>query len=166
MQNNDRQLGNNNNWDCSICWNLLSELPEMPNTNRNPASPLCTTPCGHAFHRACLEGWLRRENGNCPTCRREILDEDLYPLFLQVENSQREVLNHEIQSLKEKLKQETERADSNELKVFSLEKARKDKEAERQKTSHCFANSRDDWQDWRLLDDFLVQDCSVKEYRV
>ncbi|XP_020173406.1 uncharacterized protein [Aegilops tauschii subsp. strangulata] len=30
------------------------------------------TPCGHRFHRRCVERWLR-EKESCPMCRREIV---------------------------------------------------------------------------------------------
>lgn len=43
-------------YDCSIC----QEVGEM--------SDLVQTPCGHIFHRACIQRWFMRHN-NCPNCR-------------------------------------------------------------------------------------------------
>lgn len=39
------------------------------------------TPCGHCFHRQCLQPWVVRANGGCPTCRRDIscLAQELAP---------------------------------------------------------------------------------------
>merc|ERR1712098_158267 len=43
---------------CSVClcgYNSLSEK--------------CTTPCGHSFHKLCIDSWLERKE-NCPICRK------------------------------------------------------------------------------------------------
>ncbi|NDW60529.1 hypothetical protein G0P98_29340, partial [Yangia sp. PrR004] len=47
--------------DCSVC--LAGFEPEAV-VNRPP--------CGHLFHRACLETWLRYERATCPLCRAHV----------------------------------------------------------------------------------------------
>lgn len=32
-------------------------------------------PCGHLYHRQCLDMWLEKDN-SCPTCRTELLTDD------------------------------------------------------------------------------------------
>lgn len=43
--------------ECSVC--LTPIAPRL----------LHRTPCGHTFHRACLDRWLRRGKTTCPVCR-------------------------------------------------------------------------------------------------
>ncbi len=47
--------------DCSICLETLLEGDE-----------LVRLPCGHRFHSACLDPWVRT-CGDCPYCRRGIV---------------------------------------------------------------------------------------------
>jgi len=47
--------------DCSIC------LEGLGNVASN--APNITLPCGHEFHRACIEDWLQIQS-RCPICRR------------------------------------------------------------------------------------------------
>ncbi|KAG0544149.1 hypothetical protein BDA96_02G250200 [Sorghum bicolor] len=47
--------------DCSVC---LSGFVAKAVVNR--------LPCGHLFHRACLETWLRYERATCPLCRANV----------------------------------------------------------------------------------------------
>lgn len=28
-------------------------------------------PCGHTFHLGCIDPWIRRDNNDCPVCRRQ-----------------------------------------------------------------------------------------------
>ena len=46
-------------YDCSICWNWITD------------SQIMTTPCNHKFHRECLSQWLRVKK-SCPLCRSHI----------------------------------------------------------------------------------------------
>ncbi|KAF5733191.1 hypothetical protein HS088_TW17G00731 [Tripterygium wilfordii] len=48
-------------WDCSICLESFMEGDE-----------LIRLPCGHRFHSACLDPWVRT-CGDCPYCRRDIV---------------------------------------------------------------------------------------------
>jgi len=56
------------NNDCSICLNELTPDPY-------------TTPCGHSFHKTCLDQWLQQEkSGNaCPNCREFLTNDDEFP---------------------------------------------------------------------------------------
>jgi hypothetical protein len=36
-----------------------------------PPQPALELPCGHGFHGACAERWLREE-GVCPVCRAKV----------------------------------------------------------------------------------------------
>ncbi len=54
-----------NGEDCSICLNPLE------NVIGNNCSVVCTKPCGHAFHKKCINKWLVK-NKNCPLCRQFI----------------------------------------------------------------------------------------------
>nr|ACG40679.1 protein binding protein [Zea mays] len=47
--------------DCSVC---LAGFEAEAVVNR--------LPCGHLFHRACLETWLRYERATCPLCRAHV----------------------------------------------------------------------------------------------
>jgi len=47
--------------DCPIC---LSKIFKNATTTE--------TPCGHRYHRHCLDRWLRRGSTTCPTCRGQI----------------------------------------------------------------------------------------------
>ena len=50
--------------ECPIC---LSKIKGV-----RPNGP-SVTPCGHTYHAACLDRWLRRGATTCPTCRADIL---------------------------------------------------------------------------------------------
>ncbi|RLN35970.1 putative E3 ubiquitin-protein ligase XERICO [Panicum miliaceum] len=47
--------------DCSVC---LAGFVAEAVVNR--------LPCGHLFHRGCLETWLRYERATCPLCRAHV----------------------------------------------------------------------------------------------
>jgi RING/U-box domain-containing protein len=38
-----------------------------------PESVVNRLPCGHLFHRACLETWLDYDHATCPLCRHRLL---------------------------------------------------------------------------------------------
>ncbi|CAD6246188.1 unnamed protein product [Miscanthus lutarioriparius] len=48
--------------DCRVC--LVRFEPE---------SVVNRLPCGHLFHRACLETWLDYDHATCPLCRHRLL---------------------------------------------------------------------------------------------
>jgi hypothetical protein len=52
---------------CPICWDILK-------------MDACTTPCGHLFHKSCLNKWLESQQ-NCPQCR-EPCRKEILRLFL------------------------------------------------------------------------------------
>ncbi|MED6213578.1 hypothetical protein PIB30_094776 [Stylosanthes scabra] len=51
--------------DCCVC---LSEF--------EPESEINRLPCGHLFHKVCLEKWLDYWNITCPLCRNPLMPED------------------------------------------------------------------------------------------
>ncbi|XP_004973783.1 probable E3 ubiquitin-protein ligase XERICO [Setaria italica] len=56
--------------DCRVC---LARF--------EPESVVNRLPCGHLFHRACLETWLDYDHATCPLCRLRLLPpaDDDYP---------------------------------------------------------------------------------------
>ena len=50
--------------ECAICM-----------VDINAGEPSMLTPCGHAFHRECLETWMH-EQMICPVCRAALPPED------------------------------------------------------------------------------------------
>ncbi|CAH9054827.1 unnamed protein product [Cuscuta epithymum] len=48
--------------ECSVC---LTEFAPEAEINR--------LPCGHVFHKACLEKWLKYWNLTCPLCRNNMI---------------------------------------------------------------------------------------------
>ncbi|XP_040382839.1 probable E3 ubiquitin-protein ligase XERICO [Oryza brachyantha] len=48
--------------DCRVC---LARF--------EPESVVNRLPCGHLFHRACLEKWLDYDHATCPLCRHRLL---------------------------------------------------------------------------------------------
>ncbi|GJN03865.1 hypothetical protein PR202_ga21354 [Eleusine coracana subsp. coracana] len=48
--------------DCRVC---LARF--------EPESVVNRLPCGHLFHRACLETWLDYDHATCPLCRHRLL---------------------------------------------------------------------------------------------
>ncbi|XP_073009991.1 probable E3 ubiquitin-protein ligase XERICO [Typha latifolia] len=57
-----RLLPVDRNPDCSVC---LSRFEAESVVNR--------LPCGHLFHKACLETWLDYHHATCPLCRSRLL---------------------------------------------------------------------------------------------
>ncbi|CAL5001484.1 unnamed protein product [Urochloa decumbens] len=59
--------------DCRVC---LARFEAESVVNR--------LPCGHLFHRACLETWLDYDHATCPLCRLRLLPatDDDYPAAL------------------------------------------------------------------------------------
>lgn len=51
--------------ECSVCL-----------TKFEPESEINCLPCGHLFHKACLEKWLEYWNITCPLCRTPLMPED------------------------------------------------------------------------------------------
>mmetsp|Transcript_16242 Transcript_16242/g.41470 ORF Transcript_16242/g.41470 Transcript_16242/m.41470 type:complete len:341 (+) Transcript_16242:296-1318(+) len=47
--------------DCPICMQAMQAGDDA-----------CETPCAHAFHRDCLEEWVRDGHESCPMCRADI----------------------------------------------------------------------------------------------
>ncbi|ODM99422.1 E3 ubiquitin-protein ligase HRD1 [Orchesella cincta] len=131
--------------NCLICWNKLSESPDVKPTNSGDAKRIklgpshnesVSTPCGHAFHRTCIEEWLQN-NGTCPACRKEIRTTSLRPLALSGDGDNAEhscsneeceeaderlaILRNNYQELEDRYNLERERADFNEAMFRSME---------------------------------------------
>ncbi|GAA0155010.1 hypothetical protein LIER_12837 [Lithospermum erythrorhizon] len=66
-------LCNSPKQECSVC---LTEF--------KPDSEINCLPCGHVFHKLCLEKWLKYWNVTCPLCRNCMLphegEEDACPM--------------------------------------------------------------------------------------
>lgn len=56
------QTGRSTSVTCVVC------LEDLGDT----ASELCSTHCGHMFHRACLSKWLQRSD-KCPSCQASLM---------------------------------------------------------------------------------------------
>lgn len=48
--------------DCRVCLNRF-----------RPESVVNRLPCGHVFHKGCLETWLDYQHATCPLCRSQLL---------------------------------------------------------------------------------------------
>jgi len=48
----------------------------------NEESQIISTPCGHIFHRECVEIWMNTGEDSCPQCRRPIRREEIHPAFM------------------------------------------------------------------------------------
>ncbi|XP_062196801.1 probable E3 ubiquitin-protein ligase XERICO [Phragmites australis] len=57
-----RRAGGGASADCRVC---LARF--------EPESMVNRLPCGHLFHRACLETWLDYDHTTCPLCRLRLL---------------------------------------------------------------------------------------------
>eukprot|EP00730_Choanoeca_flexa_P020248 TRINITY_DN9901_c1_g2_i1.p2 TRINITY_DN9901_c1_g2~~TRINITY_DN9901_c1_g2_i1.p2 ORF type:complete len:123 (+),score=8.66 TRINITY_DN9901_c1_g2_i1:679-1047(+) len=44
---------------------------------------LLTLPCGHSYHRSCIEPWLTRRQRTCPLCKRDPFPAEDTPLLSQ-----------------------------------------------------------------------------------
>nr|GLL34910.1 probable E3 ubiquitin-protein ligase XERICO [Ipomoea trifida] len=55
-------ISNNPEQECSVC---LAEF--------KPDAEINQLPCGHVFHTACLEKWLKYWNVTCPLCRNYMI---------------------------------------------------------------------------------------------
>ncbi|CAO2191887.1 unnamed protein product [Urochloa humidicola] len=64
------RFGRRRGADCRVC---LARF--------EPESVVNRLPCGHLFHRACLETWLDYDHATCPLCRLRLLPatDDDYP---------------------------------------------------------------------------------------
>lgn len=51
--------------ECSVCL-----------TRFEPNSEVNRLPCGHFFHKGCLEKWLEYWNATCPLCRAPLVQEE------------------------------------------------------------------------------------------
>ncbi|KAJ3677546.1 hypothetical protein LUZ60_003270 [Juncus effusus] len=58
-----RRTERNGNADCRVCLNRFE-----------PESVVNRLPCGHVFHKACLETWLDYQRATCPLCRSHLLN--------------------------------------------------------------------------------------------
>lgn len=55
--------GLHNSRECSICAEPYSEGNTTPRQ----------LPCGHEFHRRCVDDWLLNRSGTCPLCRSRVM---------------------------------------------------------------------------------------------
>lgn len=60
--------------NCSICLNSI----------RNTRSTK-ELPCGHLYHKKCIESWENRGNETCPMCRKNMAKND-FRVTLTIEN--------------------------------------------------------------------------------
>ncbi|KAM0837744.1 hypothetical protein ACQ4PT_061429 [Festuca glaucescens] len=67
-----RRRGASGSPDCRVC---LAKF--------EPESVVNRLPCGHLFHRACLETWLDYDHATCPLCRLHLLPAADEPPSLQ-----------------------------------------------------------------------------------
>ncbi|KAL5972417.1 hypothetical protein ACLOJK_041671 [Asimina triloba] len=51
--------------DCSVCLTAFE-----------PDSEINRLPCGHLFHKGCVEKWLEYWNTTCPLCRTPVVQEE------------------------------------------------------------------------------------------
>ncbi|XP_062552361.1 E3 ubiquitin-protein ligase TRAIP-like [Armigeres subalbatus] len=58
------------NFSCTICTDIFVSSVDVH-----------VTPCGHAFHYACILQWLERSK-SCPECRNKCIAKDLTKLYL------------------------------------------------------------------------------------
>ncbi|KAF2916701.1 probable E3 ubiquitin-protein ligase XERICO [Oryza sativa Japonica Group] len=63
-----RRCGGGATADCRVC---LVRFEAEAVVNR--------LPCGHIFHRACLETWLDYDHATCPLCRSRLLADSSSP---------------------------------------------------------------------------------------
>jgi SNF2 family DNA or RNA helicase len=106
-----------NGEDCSICLNPLE------NVISDNCSVVCTNPCGHAFHKKCIEKWFNK-NKKCPLCRQLItnliLSSTFYNDSKKIEegsNSKKKTIVPKFEWIVKKCKEEEEK--ENKFIVFS-----------------------------------------------
>lgn len=52
---------------CAICCDIEEQVTEE---GAGAQSRWRVLPCGHRFHPSCVDDWLRKSSGTCPTCRQ------------------------------------------------------------------------------------------------
>ena len=52
---------------CAICCDIEEQVTEG---GAGAQSRWRVLPCGHRFHPSCVDDWLRKSSGTCPTCRQ------------------------------------------------------------------------------------------------
>ncbi|KYN04282.1 TRAF-interacting protein [Cyphomyrmex costatus] len=85
------------NVSCVICSELLT-----------PSGDICCTLCGHIFHYACLQSWLKRSK-TCPQCRVKTTNQRIKRIYLNFSNDDNVVkdsvsLQNEVDILNVQLK--------------------------------------------------------------
>lgn len=61
---------------CSICLDYFRSIPASTNAE-------VVTPCGHIFHKNCLNTWLHQQSSSksCPDCRSPLCEEQVKRVF-------------------------------------------------------------------------------------
>lgn len=83
--------------ECSICYESLAEEPAAPTAPKrgrrpDPKNPKNTSvlvcpPCGHIYHRICIEEWILTKQSTCPNCRKSFEKRALKAVFLPTAGS-------------------------------------------------------------------------------
>ena len=91
-----------NKMECPVCYEGIG-------------ADVASTPCGHSFHRACLDTWLARAN-TCPSCRTVVApaptDPHADPVWLGWFEERHRTMGERIQEFRRNLEAITARLEA------------------------------------------------------